>query len=167
MEVADLSVKFNFSLMMLSSRKLTHRDQFLLQHCLKSLKTLTWRGSVRPTPPACRSPQLPGDQKTHASRKAAGGLGTGRRGRDGGRRLAPLRRRRPHPGLPLADPPPRHPRTALPSPFPPTRAPPPLLPLRIHRRDAVSPSRAQVSILALGAAAVFFEHIRKIGCMHS
>jgi dolichyl-phosphate beta-glucosyltransferase len=31
----------------------------------------------------------------------------------------------------------------------------------------MSPSRAQVSILVLGAAAVFFEHIRKIGCMHS
>ena len=38
----------------------------------------------------------------------------GRRDRDDGRRMASLRRRRPSPGLPLADPPPRHPRTALP-----------------------------------------------------
>ena len=54
-----------------------------------------------------------------------------------------------------------------PSPFPPNPAPPP--PLPPPRRDAhpMSPSRAQVSILVLGAAAVFFEHIRKIGCMHS
>jgi len=28
-------------------------------------------------------------------------------------------------------------------------------------------ARLLVSILVLGAAAVFFEHIRKIGCMHS
>jgi hypothetical protein len=52
-------------------------------------------------------------------------------GRDGGRRLAPLRRRRSHPGLPVADPPHRHPRTSLPSslnpaPPPPSSSPPPL-----------------------------------------
>jgi dolichyl-phosphate beta-glucosyltransferase len=57
---------------------------------------------------------------------------------------------------------------ATPAPPPPPPPPPPqiLLPPR-RGAHAVSPSRAQVSILVLGAAAVFFEHIRKIGCMHS
>jgi hypothetical protein len=53
-----------------------------------------------------------------------------------------------------------------PSPFPQTLLLRPLF-LLLAATLTPSPSRAQVSILVLGAAAVFFEHIRKIGCMHS
>jgi hypothetical protein len=84
-------------------------------------------------------------------------------------------RRWPPPGLSPPSPASSRPPSRWPSSSPPSYRPPPpppppppqiLLPPR-RGAHAVSPSRAQVSILVLGAAAVFFEHIRKIGCMHS
>ncbi|KAG0537945.1 hypothetical protein BDA96_03G192500 [Sorghum bicolor] len=120
---------------------------------------------VAPTPPpqghttTGRSPPLESSLQQHRDSPSAG-----RRDHDDGRRLASLRRRGLLPAslsltLLLAT-------LVPPSPFPPNPAPPSLLPPR-RGAHAISPCCARVSILVLSAAAVFFDHIRKIGCMHS